>query len=68
MPVKVETRHNGDTRTSRKYRTKKSLSVNVSACGGGSTDEEAYRRVEGPDERRLGGERKEVYTHCVRIH
>lgn len=34
MPVKVETRHNGDTRTSRKYRTKKSLSVNVSACGG----------------------------------
>lgn len=37
MLVKVETRHNGDTRTPRKYRTK-NLSANVSACE--DTDEQ----------------------------
>lgn len=37
MLVKVETRHNGDTRTPRKYRTK-NLSANVSACE--ATDEQ----------------------------
>lgn len=58
MLVKVETRHNGDTRTPRKYRTKKSLSVNVSACE--DTDEGTHR----PDERRLGGARKEEHSLC----
>lgn len=58
MLVKVETRYNGDTRTPRKCRTKKSLSANMSACE--DTDEETHR----PDERRLGGARKEEHSLC----
>lgn len=57
MLVKVETRHNGDTRTPRKYRAKKNLSANMSACE--DTDKETHKQ-ERPDERRLGGARKEV--------
>lgn len=62
--VKVETRHNGDTRTPRKYRTK-NLSANVSACE--DTDEEIHERGR-LDERRLGGARKEEHSLCARIH
>lgn len=62
MLVKVEMRHNGDTRTPRKCRTKKSLSANMSAYD--NTDKEAHRH-EGPDERRLGGARKEEHSLCT---
>lgn len=62
MLVKVETRHNGDTRTPRKYRAKKNLSANMSACE--DTDEETHKQ-ERPDERRLGGARKEEHSLCA---
>lgn len=64
MLVKVETRHNGDTRTPRKYRTKKSLSVNMSACE--DIDEETHTQARGGlDERRLGGAKKEEHSLCA---
>lgn len=60
MLVKVETRHNGDTRTPRKYRTKKNLSANMSACE--DTDKETHKRGR-LDERR--GVWKEEHLLCA---
>lgn len=58
MLVKVEMRHNGDTRTPRKYRTK-SLSANMFVCD--NTGMEAQTKGDWEEQ----GKRN---THCVQIH